>query len=89
MGQTDANNDLGVFYFTGKNVVKDKEKGKKFLEKAVELENYNAMNNLGLIYLNHQPKDVQKAIELFEKAVELGSSYAMVISLFYFCSFFF
>ena len=58
---------------------KNYQKAIELYEKAIELGNSWAMNNLGVMYDKGEgvEQDYQKAKELYEKAIKLGNSQAM------------
>ncbi|CAI3950761.1 tetratricopeptide repeat protein [Commensalibacter communis] len=70
---------LGEIYQTGDyGVEKDSFAAKDWYEKAIQLGNVNAMNNLANMYSEGDgvPQDYAKAMELLKKADSLGSEYA-------------
>lgn len=66
---------LGDMYLTGKGTEVDQEKGEKYLEIAVRLENDNAKMRLAAIYLNKEDEILkQTAVKLLEEVSEKGNS---------------
>ena len=67
-----AIHELGLRYYDGKGVEKDKEKAKSLFEQAVQLDNPDAMTYLGYIYSEMGTlDDLTKAKEYYIKAKEL------------------
>ena len=80
-GDADCMFWLGNAYEVGEGVQGDMHDVVYWYEKACDLGQIAAMNNLAIIYENGAgpiQKDVQRAIQLFEKAVLLGSTTSMV-----------
>lgn len=78
-----ANWAIGYLYYNGYIGNKSKRDlflAFKFFNKSRKLKCSNAFNSLGLIILNggipHINKNKEKAIQMFEKAIELGNIYA-------------
>ena len=78
------NNDYAVYrsaymYQHGMGIKQDYEKVIRLYERAVQLGNYKAMNNLAILYQNGQgiEQDYKKAVELYERSIKLGNSCAM------------
>ena len=81
MGSTHNNKNsfyfLAVIYKNGDGVKKDIHKAIKYYEKACELGDSDALNNLGAIYYNGDESegiktDLQKAVHYYEKAISMG-----------------
>ena len=68
--------NLGVIYERGINAEKDLERSKRYYRQAADQLVPQAHVNLAYIYLNQDPKDVEKALEHLEEAIELGSTAA-------------
>lgn len=80
-GDENALLDLGYMYLYGANGVNiDYKAALSYYQKAAELGNATAYNNLGSLYFNGigTEADPKKAISYFEKAVEVGSPDAAV-----------
>ena len=78
-----ALNNLGYIYQEGNTfggIKEDYEKAIELYEKAIELGNSHAMNNLAYKYKNGMgvEENYEKAIELYEKAIQLGNTSAMI-----------
>ena len=71
---------LGITYIEGEFVERDVEKGIKYLEKAISLNDDKALIQLSNVYLNDNfvPQNIKKAIRLLKKAVEMNSPEAML-----------
>lgn len=71
---------LGHIYINGEQVLPDEEKGLKYLEKAVSLDNPEGLIQLSNIYLQNEivPYNPGYAISLLERAIKLNSDEAMV-----------
>ena len=69
---------LGEKYYNGDGVEKDYEKAVEYYEKAAELENAAAQNNLGLCYENGHGvlQDYKEAVKWYRKAAEQGNTVA-------------
>lgn len=74
---------IGYLYYNGNVGTKSKRDlmlAVKYFNKARKLKCSNAFNSFGLIYLNgtipHIKNNKEKAIQMFEKAIELGNVYA-------------
>ena len=72
-GNTDAMNNLGVFYEENGERLKAKE----WDEKAASKGDADAMYNLGVLYDNENERDKEKAKEWYEKSAARGNTYAM------------
>lgn len=68
--------NLGVIYERGINAEKDLERSKRYYRQAADQLVPQAHVNLAYIYLNQDPKNVEKALEHLEEAIELGSTAA-------------
>ena len=80
-GDVDACLTLGYMYLYGQNGVKqDQEKAFRYYSMAAAQEDKIAVNNLGSLYYSGigTPKDVVKAMQLFDKAAKLGNSEAAI-----------
>merc|ERR1712232_1168837 len=77
-GNTDAQCDLGVLYFTGEMVPKDQARAMELLKKASSKGDADAQYNLGVIY--HQgdldQRDESKAAEFWSLAAAQGHTRA-------------
>lgn len=72
-GNTDAYYMIGEHYYYGYAIAENRNKACEYYNKAAELGNINAMNDLGVIYEISQP-DV--SFKWRKKAVAAGGSYA-------------
>ena len=72
-GNTDAMNNLGVFYEENGERLKAKE----WYEKSASKGDADAMYNLGLLYDNENERDKEKAKEWYEKSAARGNTDAM------------
>ena len=70
-----AMNNLANMYLNGLGVPKDEEKALEWRLKAAENGNLEAMNDLGIMYLNE--KNYEKALEYFTEAAEEDSTSAL------------
>ena len=80
MGNADGLFRAGKFYHEGRNGVEVKyDLARKYYEKAIELNNDKAMNNLANMYFEGIGviKNIAKANELYKKAADLGNVHAM------------
>ena len=80
MGNADGLFRTGKFYHEGRTGVEvNYELARKYYERAVELNNGKAMNNLANMYIDSKgvTKNISKAIELYKKAADLGNVNAM------------
>ena len=80
MGNADGLFRAGKFYHEGRSGVEiNYELARKYYDRAVELGNNKAANNIGCMYLGGLGvnKDNVKAIEWYEKAANLGNVVAM------------
>jgi tetratricopeptide (TPR) repeat protein len=79
MGHTYAMNDLGAIFTEGRNgVTADQARAVAFLEAGVQRQDMYSMNLLGRNYLSGAgvEKNEKTALDLFQKATELGQPYA-------------
>lgn len=79
LGQSDAQNILGLLYATGEKGVKpDIQQALKWYERAAKQGNKDALINLGVIYYLGEQVDIDyaKAFQLFDTAKEQGSAIA-------------
>ncbi len=79
LGQSDAQNILGLLYATGEKGVKpDIQQALKWYERAANQGNKDALINLGAIYYLGEQVDIDyaKAFQLFDTAKEQGSAIA-------------
>ena len=69
---------VGIDYVSGTGCAKDPEKGFEYLTKAAKQGNARAYRCLGICYENAlgTPKDIEKALTAYKKAVELGDKEA-------------
>ncbi len=70
-----AQNVLGVCYFTGNNCELNKELGMDYLERAIEQNHTAAMRNLAIALEN---VDAQRSLDLYKRAAKLGDKTAKV-----------
>lgn len=70
-----AQNVLGVCYFTGNNCELNKELGMDYLERAIEQNHTAAMRNLAIALEN---VDAQRSIDLYKRAAKLGDKTAKI-----------
>jgi TPR repeat protein len=75
-GDTEAQNNLGVIYETGRGVTKDLIKAVQWYRKGAKQGNDTAQYNLGVMYENGEgiPQDYKKAVEWYSKAAKQGNS---------------
>ena len=74
MGSSDAQYDLGLYYYYGKGVNKDMTEAVELYRKAAEQGNAEAQCNLGNCYYNGEgvSKDMAEAVRLYRLAAEQG-----------------
>lgn len=80
-GDVDAALSLGYMYLYGENgAVQSNEKAFKYYSIAAEKKDIVALNNLGSLYFNGigTPRNIEKAVLLFEEAAKLGNNEAAV-----------
>ncbi|MBQ6554346.1 MAG: sel1 repeat family protein [Firmicutes bacterium] len=70
-----AQNILGVCYYTGNNCELNKELGIEYLERAIEQNHTAAMRNLAIALEN---VDAQRSLDLYKRAAKLGDKTAKV-----------
>lgn len=73
-------NNLGVSYFYGNGVIVDQERALYYYRKSQELGNDFGIYNVGVCYeqgVGGVCKDIQKAIELYKIAAEMGNHMAI------------
>lgn len=78
-GEPEAQNALGVMYFTGKGVPQDYKESYKWTRLSAEQGNATAQNHLGLMYFRGgqgTKKDVKEALKWFQLSAEQGYSEA-------------
>jgi len=77
-GDAQAQNNLGVYYYSGKGVTKDYKEAVKWYQKAAEQGLANAQINLGVCYFcgHGVTQDYTKAVKWFRKAAEQGLAVA-------------
>ena len=77
-GSGDAYALLGMEFFNGTNVNKDDKKFFEYSQKAYELRDQDGANNLGACYQQGLgcERNINKAIEIYQEAVKLGSGLA-------------
>lgn len=73
-GSAEAMNQLGLCYRFGEFVNKDDEKAKKLFKASYDLHDADGAFNYGLIFTEGENRDIKKAIDIWEKAVEYGSA---------------
>ncbi len=73
-GDARAQNRVGVLYYRGYGVTKNRRIAAQWIRKAAEQGNKNAQNNLGLLYRNGKgvPQSDAEAIKWFRKAAAQG-----------------
>jgi TPR repeat protein len=72
-----AQNILGVCYFTGTNVAIDEQKAVEYLIKASEQDHTAAQRNLAITLENQNSPDKNKIISLYEKSAAKDDAYAL------------
>ena len=72
-----AQNILGVCYFTGTNVAIDEQRAVDYLTKASEQDHTAAQRNLAIALENQNSPDKNKVITLYEKAAAKDGAYAL------------
>lgn len=80
-GDLEAQMSLGYMYLYGTNgISKNSEEAFKYYSMAARQEDPIALNNLGSLYFNGlgTEKNIKHALDLFEKAAELGNDNAAV-----------
>lgn len=77
-GDVDAQNELGVMYFEGKDVEQDYSKAAEWFLKAANQGHANAQRYLGYMYYHGKgvEQDYGKAAEYWRKAAEQGNAVA-------------
>jgi TPR repeat protein len=76
-GNTDAMNQIGVMHQSGIYVTKSIPTAIEWYTKAANQGNAIAQHNLGWVYKNHdEVKDLQKAVNLCQKAADSDKGYA-------------
>jgi TPR repeat protein len=77
-GDSDAQFNLGLCYYNGEGVPKDKKMAVYWFSKSAEQGYSEAQYNLGVCYYNGEgiPKDMKKAVYWFSKSAEQGYSEA-------------
>ena len=80
-GNAEAQNRIGVYYYTGRNVENDFVKAVEWFQKAAEQGSANAQKNLGNCYRNGQgvDRDDTLAASFYQKAAEQGMAEAQVL----------
>ena len=73
----EAQNILGVCYFSGSNVEIDMQKAMEYFHDAAEQEHSGAMRNLAIVMEGMDDPDKNKIISLYEKAAEKNDAYAI------------
>ena len=78
-GQTDAQNNLGLMYLTGKGVEQDHKTAAEWFEKAAQKNHAMAMNNLAGMYEVGWgvERNAEKAKELYQSAALTGNETAI------------
>ena len=74
LGSVAAINTIGICYANGIGVAKDKERAKKYFEKAAKADYAYAYNNLGKYY--EDSNDLKNALKYYVKSANLGESWA-------------
>ena len=74
-GDTTAQFNLGIAYYTGEGINQDKKEAFKWFQKSAHQGHATAQANIGAMYLNGEGVEAnqEKAIEALKKAAELGS----------------
>lgn len=75
-GDANAQNTLGVWYFTGKNVQKNQERALKYWALSAQQGNVEAIGNMAMCYQQGKgtKQDSAMAFKLYEKAIEKGNT---------------
>ena len=75
-GDDKAQNTLGVWYFTGKNVQQNQERALKYWALSAKQNNPEAIGNMAMCYQQGKgtKKDSTMAFELYKKAIEKGNT---------------
>ncbi len=78
-GYAPAQGKLGVYFATGRGVVKDMPRAFELFSKAAAAGEPGAISNLGAMYSNGNfvKKDEARALELYQKAIEAGDPFAL------------
>ncbi|WP_244065541.1 caspase family protein [Bradyrhizobium sp. Ce-3] len=78
-GYAPAQGKLGVYFATGRGVVKDMPRAFELFSKAAAAGEPGAISNLGAMYSNGNfvRKDEARALELYQKAIEAGNPFAL------------
>lgn len=78
-GYAPAQGKLGVYFATGRGVVKDMPRAFDLFSKAAAAGEPGAISNLGAMYSNGNfvKQDEAKALELYQKAIEAGNPFAL------------
>ena len=78
-GYAPAQGKLGVYFATGRGVVKDLPRAFDLFSKAAAAGEPGAISNLGSMYSNGEAvkKDPARALELYQKAIEAGDPFAL------------
>jgi TPR repeat protein len=78
-GDTDAMASLGIYFATGRGVLKNPERAFELFSKAAAAGNPEAISDLGSMYSNgiFVKQDFAKALDYYEKAIEGGSSFSL------------
>ena len=81
LGDLNAMYYLGLLYYQGEDVPQDKKQAFMWFEKASKIDNFYRLKKLAEKYVkgNIDEKNVHNAIELYEKAVELGDTESIEI----------
>lgn len=72
LGNVEAQNMVGVYFFEGKGTEKDCEKALLYFEKAASEGNMRAILNKGKCLLEGKTRNEKKAFECFVEASSLG-----------------
>ena len=80
-GDAEAQNRIGVYYYTGRNVEKDLAKGVEWFQKAADQGSANAQKNLGNCYQSGEGVDRDDTLGAFyyQKAAEQGMAEAQAL----------
>ena len=73
----EAQNILGVCYFTGTNVMADVQKSMEYFHDAAEQGHSGAMRNLAIVMESMENPDKAEIISLYEQAAEKNDAYAI------------